>query len=368
MKKIITAISFMFIAYISVVSLVACKGGDNESSNNGSSVSVEDLFEDNLFKYAKYTDVNTFETGYQIVSIKDSVKEAVDIVVPKTVNNNNVISIAQATFYGLEKLKTIQLPDTISDIKDYAFEGCVSLETFIIPAALETLGSSIFNGCISLKEFVVSEDNETFRAIDGVLYKVNRNRASNLVAYPANKEITTFEIPTEVTTISEYAFSFSQNLTNITVSERNSFSIGKGAFRNSKQLATITLPASLQNIGALAFFDCEKLVNVNMPVTTGSESVEGFNIDDWAFANCKSLKTFILPTATKKISAAVFYGCSSLETITIPSGVNQVLAKVFEDCDKLTITLETSSVPSTWNKSWNVSNCPVVFGNSAVVE
>ncbi len=85
-----------------------------------------------------------------------------------------------------------------------------------IPASVEEIDTSAFQDTPNLKEILVAEDNENFKAIDGVLYSKD---GSILIAYPAGKAAESYTTPESVTRIRSRAFTGSQetpviNITN----------------------------------------------------------------------------------------------------------------------------------------------------------
>ena len=63
---------------------------------------------------------------------------------------------------------------------------------------------------------------------------------------------------------------------------------------------------------AYAFEGCSSLQNVNLTLTRGS------SIGDYAFRNCTSLETLVIPDITGSMGRELLMGCSSLRTLTIP--------------------------------------------------
>ncbi len=59
------------------------------------------------------------------------------------------------------------------------------------------------------------------------------------------------------------------------------------------------------------------------------------SIDDYAFANCRSLSSVIIPDGVKTINHGVFRYCSALTSIVIPKSVNHIGGYAFYFCGKL---------------------------------
>ena len=127
-------------------------------------------------------------------------------------------------------------------------------------------------------------------------------------------EITTLNIPDNVTKIRDYAFQKCSNLSTITIPESVT-TIGTYAFRNCTSLTNITIPNSVTTIGTYAFSDCTSLTNITIPnsVTT---------IGSYAFSDCSSLKSITIPNSVTSISSNVFRNCTSLTNVTIENGFN----------------------------------------------
>ena len=49
------------------------------------------------------------------------------------------------------KLKTLFLPNSLEEIKDYAFVGCGHIENLTIPLSVKTIGNYVFGQCVNLK-------------------------------------------------------------------------------------------------------------------------------------------------------------------------------------------------------------------------
>ena len=86
-------------------------------------------------------------------------------------------------------------------------------------------------------------------------------------------------------------------------------------------------------------------------------------IGSYAFYGCSNLTTFNnYSDCLNTIYQQAFAECSSLVTIFIPTSVVVIGSNAFRNCKKLTIRLQRTSIPSTFDPNWNVSSRPIVYG------
>ena len=89
-------------------------------------------------------------------------------------------------------------------------------------------------------------------------------------------------------------------------------------FKGSKALESISLPATVTQIGGLAFEGCEKLATATVP-----GELAGLGVS--AFENCKILEAIDLSKAKiTTLEDNVFKGCEKLATITLPETVTTI--------------------------------------------
>ena len=108
------------------------------------------------------------------------------------------------------------------------------------------------------------------------------------------------------------------------------------AFAGAKNnLTSVTIPASVKEIGVKAFAEQDNLETV---IINGSTI-----IDVQAFYLCPNLKTVVINEGTEYIYAGAFSMCFSLESVTIADTVTKILGEAFANCTKLkAITIPAS--------------------------
>ena len=172
-----------------------------------------------------------------------------------------ITKIYNWTFSGCSGLTSLTLPAGITSIGDYAFSRCSGLTSLNLPDGITTIGYAAFSGCSGLKEvrFCINDNLDTYLTkghpyIDvdcGVKYYLN------------DKEITSIEIPSNVTTLGHYVF------------------------QGCRELTSVTLPAGITSIGSSAFEGCSGLTSIYVY----AEKVPGIGSD--AFKGCDAKKCIL---------------------------------------------------------------------------
>ena len=96
----------------------------------------------------------------------------------------------------------------------------------------------------------------------------------------------------------------------------------------NKILEKVILPSSVEKLSDFAFSNCKKLKSVKL-----NKKLKLIN--DFAFQKCKSLNKIVLPKNLDKIGYGVFIDCDSLKRIVINNNVQKIGASAFSDCDLL---------------------------------
>ena len=103
-----------------------------------------------------------------------------------------VKAIGASAFALCPELETVPLPEGLERIGYSAFFQCPFLKEVSLPATLLEIQSQAFSNCEGLTEISVDPRNETWKAIDGVLFSKD---GSQLHTYPAGRADASYAIP-----------------------------------------------------------------------------------------------------------------------------------------------------------------------------
>ena len=169
---------------------------------------------------------------------------------------NGITSIDDAAFVACGSLTSVTIPDGIISIGNAAFELCDQLTDVTIPKSVTNIGYLAFAGCAHLSSITVDPLNSSYSSLGGVLFDKGQ---TTLVRCPGGKA-GNYTIPNSVANIGALAF-WKCDLTNVTVGTSVT-NIGDNAFLLCTRLPNITLPSSLASIGTKAFHICSSLTAV----------------------------------------------------------------------------------------------------------
>lgn len=105
------------------------------------------------------------------------------------------------------------------------------------------------------------------------------------------------------------------------------------------EIRTLVLPEGLSRVGALAFYDCNRVTAAVLP-----DSVK--SVGEYAFAKCESLQVLSLGSSIQTIENDAFHGCWSLEDLRLPQSLQSIGDSAFYNCEKLRSVVIPSGVSS----------------------
>ncbi len=190
-------------------------------------------------------------------------------------------------------------------VLDFGVCNAESLLKITIGKNVKEIGSWAFTNNQHVKEYVVSPANESFTAVDGVLFSKDK---SELLVYPCGKDIefdkygqaqntTTYAIPDGVKIIGSKAF-YKCYYVNITSFPDSVERIEEKAFHRTSELTNFKMPANLEYIGKDAFAYDDKLTELTIP----SKIKE---IGEYAFFNCTAMEKLTVDAKESELKLGV---------------------------------------------------------------
>lgn len=166
-------------------------------------------------------------------------------------------SAKTATVKGLEdksatsaEIRSYAAGCAVTSIGGSAFSGCSALTSINIPSSVTSIVGSAFYGCSALTALIVDANNPNYSAEGCMLF--NKEKTTLISAVGSQK---TYDIPSSVTSIGDWAFYDCSSLTSINI-PNSVTSIGTFAFYGCSALTSITIPNSVTSIGSYAFGNC----------------------------------------------------------------------------------------------------------------
>ncbi|MEE0957752.1 MAG: leucine-rich repeat protein [Ruminococcus sp.] len=124
--------------------------------------------------------------------------------------------------------------------------------------------------------------------------------------------------------------------------------IGMYAFRNCSSLESVLVPDSITNVDVSAFRDCSSLTDVTFYGNQRSVPVE-------AFYNCSALSNVRLSARLQSIQSAAFAYCVGLEYLELSDTLTYIAPNAFEGDTNLTLGVWYGSYAYSYAKDNNIN-------------
>lgn len=337
MKRKLYLISITFLAVIAMFSVMMFK--------NVSHAATETI--DGLTWYYQTSGSNA--TNVRLYSAPFDV-DISTLTIPSQLAGRNVISVGGGSSYnnalaGFEsRVKTVNIPDTVTRVQNYAFYNCSALENVnfgnsvtyignyafygtsltevVFPDTVTSVGNSAFyniqgdgirsvtlgDGFTSdtqlrflsdmyyLAEYKTTPACTSYKAIDGILYNGD---VTEILRYPDNLVTENYVMPETVKKVRDNVFSY-KNLR-----------------------GTITFSPVLEEIGNYSFSGTGITGDLNLPSTV---KTIGYNAFEW----CRYITGDVALPNIESLGSSAFYGCSNLNgTLTIGDNLTTIEYSTF---------------------------------------
>ena len=280
------------------------------------------------------------------------------VVIPAEYEGKPVSAINAYAFQNCFRIESISVPDTVTVVGAGAFKDCSRLRSIILPSSVKSVGARAFYGCTGLLEVALPASVElqigAFEGCNNIksvtasadvisafpyarLEKIVINGGDHIhesafMGYTALREIS---LPASIKKIENLAFNGCENLEAVCIrdlaawcaidfgpSDANPLRYAKKLYLKNELVSDLVIPEGVLKISPRAFDGCRSITSITLPASL-TEIGEG------AF-RATSIKTLSIGAGVSVIEKYAFYGCSSLRDIHIAM----------------------SEIPTTWSSSW----------------
>ncbi len=245
------------------------------------------------------------------------------------------------------KFSSITFPNTLTKIGNYAFNGCSNLNRVDIPDNVTTIGASAFSSCTALKYLTIGSGCTSIgewafmectslisimsyaEAPPTISYYTFRNNSGFTTAklfmpYSAQEAYANASYWSSFTNTERLGFDFMLNDIYYRYTGDNTVGVAYKYSTAITYTGSVNIPAQVSHKGT----------NYNVTSITGE-----------AFRNDRDVTSVTLPASIVRIENNAFENCTGLTAISIPSSVNYMGSHAFMDCSGLT-RVNTSSIAS----------------------
>ena len=316
---------------------------------------------------------------------------ATALYIPGEIDGHEVVAIGDRAFENRTDLRTVMIPDSVTEIEAYSFNNCTNLSNVTLSKSLKYMGGRAFGSCEKITQIEIPKSLDNcgnsgyasyhgpFGACSG-LKKITFEEGATEVSNGLFRGCTGLEeinIPDGVTKIESSSFEDCINLVSVNISdsvikiENETFAgcekiesinipdsvteIGESTFANCSKLSNVKLSKNLEYMGGRAFGSCEKITQIEIPKSLDNCGNSGYASYHGPFGACSGLKKIIFEEGTKEISNNLFRGCTGLEEISIPASVIKIERYTFADCTNLKNVYFSNGVKNVENNAF--TNC-----------
>lgn len=285
--------------------------------------SVEDVTEKQYIKnpigtetlqYPSQNDIFTYDVYNTYVEITGSVKDNLtgELKIPETLENLPVRSISRNAFGGPGEgftapgysISSLILPNNLYQVSDSAFYRCENLKSITFGDKLTTIGSMAF-----------AHTNITSVKIPDTVTDVGTN------IFLECKKLKKVSIGKSMNSIPDSMFHACSNLSNI--EWNNSITIIEQQAFSGTAFETIDLPNTITKIEGKAFSYMDNLKEITIPDSV--TEISGY----FLLEHCENLKRVTIGKGLTSIPEYTFSNSPSITELIIPENVSDIHSNIF---------------------------------------
>ena len=235
---------------------------------------------------------------------------------------------------------------TVTAVRRFAVCGNEYTSVILIGKDVREMPDTAFYNCTSLQAVIVDPANTCFRSVEGVLYRQEDGRLTELMLYPARNYLYRAMLAMGETepADAESAKVFisrvdaledksgdwlsaqreeypAQGDFGLTEKERAGLfaglryeilpdvtRVGEMSFAECDTLFEVTIPEGVTEVASMAFFKCGELRSLDLPESLTIIGSDGFSY-------CEKVPDLFIPAGVKEIGHHAFFGCEGAENV-----------------------------------------------------
>jgi len=266
--------------------------------------------------------------------------------------------------FSSNMIEEVQLPSSLTEIKNNTFSNNQLSGELIIPASVTTIGNYVFG-----------RDTSSTNKISKLTFEEGSKLTSiGNYAFAYNEISGELLVPSSVVTLGNSCFRESK-INKLTFTEGSKIeTIGEAAFSHNRLTGELVIPASVTTIGSGAFYGQGGDNPTNqISKLTFEEGAKLQTIDSYVFYGNNLTGELIIPASVTTIGEQAFSsglfsneGTNPISVLTFEEGSQISFINDYAFCNNLTLTtINTNMTDEEWNNrylgtSWYGSSTPTI--------
>ncbi len=307
-------------------------------------------------------EANIIGLGYEKTERAYKLTSCSEIEIPSKIGEYTVACIDKQAFKGANGIRSIVVPETVTEISGSAFSECTGLKKLVITGN-PTVGSSVVYKCSNLEYleipaeaktnlllwFQSSVDDSKTYALPATNLTVKFSEGSETIpdnffkGISADTPVQKLVLPRSLTSIGNQSDSF-EKVVSFEAVQGGSFSVVDGVLFSDEGTTLCYYPVHLKNetlvigdsvvkVGGIMKNPYLKTVVIGQNVAELSEEI---------FTDCTALESVTFKGSLKVIPRLAFDGCEALTSFTFPEGLETIGSEAFRHSGLLEVIIPDS--------------------------